>query len=519
MPLSSALDAWRGALGSDHVTTDGGVLDMASRATFPTEHRLEAVLRPGSREEVQACVRIAAQEKVRLYPVSTGKNWGFGSKAPTDADSVLLDLGRLNRIVELNEELAYVTVEPGVTFQQVYDLLVQRKARLFLNTTGASPHSSVVGNALERGDGTGPLGDRVAHVCALEVVLGTGEIVRTGFSRFDGTALGPLHRWGVGPSLDGLFSQSSLGVVTRMTCWLSPLPRSLHVVHFGITSPARVGKLVDALRELRLDGTLRSVVGLWNDHRTLSTQASHPNPGRRTPLSRAEVHEQLGSSLTWYGRTAIYAPTPMIGHAQRVHLEQSLERLVDELRITEASGDARAGHELILPTEPALRFLQGIPHEGSLRSLYFARGEVPEQIRPEEDDVGALWLAPAVPFRGRDVARAVALAEDELAAFGFQPMVAVVGQSERCMYLVPLLIYDRKQAGADERALSCHDSLLGKLSAQGYLPYRLGLQSMNAALPSNDDSPSLQQRLKRACDPESILAPGRYPPGSSGSND
>ena len=72
----------------------------------------QAVLRPGTREEVQTCVRVANRARVPLYPISSGRNWGYGSRAPV-SDAVLLDLSRLNRIREFNEQLAYVTVEPA----------------------------------------------------------------------------------------------------------------------------------------------------------------------------------------------------------------------------------------------------------------------------------------------------------------------------------------------------------------------------------------------------------------------
>ena len=54
----------------------------------------------------------------------------------------------------------------------------------------------------------------------------TGECIDTGFSRFDGAKTGPLSRWGVGPSLDGLFSQSNFGIVTLSQ---SNIPRQVQL--------------------------------------------------------------------------------------------------------------------------------------------------------------------------------------------------------------------------------------------------------------------------------------------------
>ncbi len=100
-----AVQEWAALLGAPHVTTDAAALSAASSATFQTAARVLAILRPGTRDEVQACVRIANRHAVPLYPISTGQNWGYGSRVPV-RDSVVVDLGRLNRILALDEDLA-----------------------------------------------------------------------------------------------------------------------------------------------------------------------------------------------------------------------------------------------------------------------------------------------------------------------------------------------------------------------------------------------------------------------------
>ena len=78
--LEGAIDAWREALGGEFVVTERTELAAAQTTTFRTEQRVPAILRPANREQVQACVRIANQFRVPLYPVSSGLNWGYGSK-------------------------------------------------------------------------------------------------------------------------------------------------------------------------------------------------------------------------------------------------------------------------------------------------------------------------------------------------------------------------------------------------------------------------------------------------------
>jgi hypothetical protein len=139
-------------------------------------------------EESPLYARLKEQGKSSHNPAlesfSSGKNWGYGSSVPVTTSSVLLDLGRLNQIVDFSEELAYVTVEPGVTQGQLHEFLQARKSNLWLDATGAGPDCSLIGNVMERGFGHTPYGDHFAQVCGFEVVLPTGDMAQTGFARF-----------------------------------------------------------------------------------------------------------------------------------------------------------------------------------------------------------------------------------------------------------------------------------------------------------------------------------------------
>ena len=77
-------------------------------------------------------------------------------------------------------------------------------------------------------------------------MLSTGEVIHTGFDRFAETPIAPLHRYGVGPALDGLFLQSNFGIVTRLSVWLQPLPKFLAAIRFDLVDPGRLPALVDA---------------------------------------------------------------------------------------------------------------------------------------------------------------------------------------------------------------------------------------------------------------------------------
>ena len=134
----NAIQAWQDLLGIENVLIDRATIAAMQTATFATKQQVLAVIRPANVKEVQGCIKIANQYKTPIYPISCGKNWGLGSRVPVQSNNVILDLSRLNRIVDYNEKLAYITVEPGVTFRQVYEYLRQQKSNLFVSVIGGS---------------------------------------------------------------------------------------------------------------------------------------------------------------------------------------------------------------------------------------------------------------------------------------------------------------------------------------------------------------------------------------------
>jgi 4-cresol dehydrogenase (hydroxylating) len=523
--FASAISEWRRALGDANVTTQREATLPASTATFSTSARVTAILKPGSRDDVQRCVRIANQFAVPLYPISTGRNWGYGSRVPI-RDGVLLDLSRLNRILDFNEELAYVTLEPGVSQRQLHDFLHGQRSRLWMDATGSSPDCSVIGNTLERGFGHTPMGDHCSQACGFEVVLPTGDVIETGFCRFPAGKTGFLSRWGTGPSLDGLFSQSNFGIVTRMTVWLMPAPEYFQA--FVFQSDKAIGPIVDALRPLRMNGTIRSVMHLGNDYKVLSGTGQYPweAAGQKIPLS-AEVLARLRRELRisqWNGSGALYGTRARVREA-RTLLRRALRGKVDRLRFV----DERAlrvlqrvekpyraitrrndlGRTLKL-LQPLMDVLRGVPTESFLSSAYWRKkSPVPAKMNPDDDNCGLLWCSPVAPNTGADVTEVTRLASEIVPKHGFEPIVSVSVINERVTVSTIAITYDREVPGEDERAMLCYRTLTDQLLQRGYPPYRLNVSSMDLGSPAGTYM-DLLHRLKTALDPKGILSPGRY---------
>ena len=515
---------------AEFVVRDASVLEAASTATFATTSHVQAVLRPADREQVQACVRVANRFRIALYPISTGKNWGYGSRVPV-RDGVLLDLGRLNRIVDFNEDLAYVTVEPGVTQRQLFNFLREQRSGLWMDATGASPDCSIIGNTVERGFGHTPMGDHCANACGLEVVLPTGECIETGFGRFPASRAGPVSRSGVGPSLDGLFSQSNLGIVTRMTVWLMPAPEYFQAFFFMCRDEAGLAAIVDALRPLRLDGTLRGVLHIGNDYKVLAAAGQFPWDDLVTaPMDREEAkrrRQKLGIG-SWNGSGGLYGTRVQVREARR-RLRRALAGKVDRLQFVDdrllrlMARFARPFHALtgwdvshtIQVIEPVYNLLKGVPTDATLGSAYWRKKTPkPAAADPDRDHCGLLWCSPVVPTAGADLRSVTELASRVLLQHGFEPQMSVLLATERSSLCVITISYDRTVRGDDERAFACYEAVARQLFALGYPPYRVNVGSMGL-LDGQFEHDDALRSIKAALDPNGILAPGRYEPASA----
>jgi FAD/FMN-containing dehydrogenase len=498
--LTAALGAWRAALGDEAVHTDAAATAAAGIATFDTTQTIPAILYPASVDQVRECLRIANRYRAPLYPISTGKNWGLGSRVPPRDGCAVLDLSRLNRILDFDEKLACVTVEPGVTFHQLHRFLADRKSALFAAVTGGSPYGSVLANALERGDGEGPCGDRAAHVAGLEVVLPNGEVIHTGFARFDGNRSAKTNRWGVGPALDGLFMQSNLGVVTRMTVWLSPKPAYQLCFTCKIADGA-IGTFVDALRPLVLHELIRgNCITLWNSYKFLARAGRYPwslTQGK-TPFSLREVK----GAEPWFAAGSVYCASREAGTAAQTVIAQALGGRTSELNFIDT---ASLTPELLAMLEP------GVPREQNLRTTYWRkRCEIPDDPDPQRDRCGVIWLCPVLPFDGASLLEVAGIVEGIVRKHALEPQIGFNPTSGRNLNMYITLVYDRDVAGEDARAMACHDELLQALATRGVLPYRLGIQSMDKLPPTDDGYTALLRILKQTLDPNDILAPGRY---------
>ncbi|MDR3477244.1 MAG: FAD-binding oxidoreductase [Gammaproteobacteria bacterium] len=523
-----AVDLFKQVIGAENVITDDRILDLQI-TTFATGVKIKGALYPGTREEVQECVKIADAHQIKLYPISRGKNIGLGAQVPNTDDCMIFNLSRLNRILDFNEDLAYISVEPGVTQEQVSVFLSKQKSTLMLSVTGSFPESSIIGNAAERGDTTGPYIERCEYVCNLGVVMANGDYIKTGAGLYQNSKIQHVTKWGLGPDLAGLFIQSNLGIITDLTLWLSPIPEDKDGILFTLNSEAQLEEVCDILRSLKLRDVIADV-SLRNDFKIAATVGKYPwqEVDEKNSLDQWMVKWRKKYFLgKWNGLIVLRSSSKAVNRARKKEVYKALAGKVSYLiAITDFKFKLLTHFRVLLQFVSRINFgaivsikemfgSQGKPGYISAKSLYWrkrlSKEAKPNLASPEKDKVGFIWCSVNVPSVGSDVVKAVQIAEKTIQQYQFEPNLCILYSTGKRAVMIPCAItYDREVPGEDEKAMQCYEALLKQFMEAGYYPNRLGIQSMDAIPKSNYANESVVARLKKALDPNDIIAPGRY---------
>jgi 4-cresol dehydrogenase (hydroxylating) len=527
--FEQVLEAFREAVGKDYTHISSERIQKYKWATIPIERVIAAVVQPGSVEEVQRVVAIANEYNVKLYPISTGNNWGYGSANPVRDNNVIVDLSRMNRILEVNTELAYAVIEPGVTQQQLYERLSSEKTGLMMDPTGSGPNCSILGNTVERGYGISPYGDHFASLCGMEVVLANGQILRTGFGHFESSTSTYTYKYGVGPYLDGLFTQSNLGIITSIGVWLMPEPEHFEACYFSCEHEHDLGSLIDAVRWLLLHRVVKGTINIVHRNRALTMLTQYPweQMSGKTPLSEAVFLKMAKQRKVgaWNGVTALYGTREEVAAARSV-IKRVLRGKITQInfitdqrlrlieRFPNMLGFITRMHiaEMIKVLKPSYGILRGIPAEVSLPTPYWRmKTPVPTgNINPARDNCGLIWFAPILPMKKEDAEEFIRIIRPIFARYGFEDCITFTAVNSRSFDCTLPILYDRTEAEEAQRAHKCYEALLKQCMNKGYLPYRLGIQSMAYVVEKDDVFWDVMEKLKGCLDPRDVLSPGRY---------
>ena len=504
--LEAALRRFREVLPTDAVVTGEAVAETPTLLDpyplgDPDDFAPAAALYPDSVEQVQQIVRIADELGVTLWPVSIGRNNAYGGGSPRTRGAVVLHLSRMNKVLEVDERGAYAVVEPGVSFFDLADHLRAGGYALWPSTASIGL-GSVLGNSLDRGLGFTDYGEHNSQQCGLEVVLPDGELLRTGMGAMSGNAAWHRYRPGYGPAVDGLFSQSNLGIVTKMGVWLRPRPEVALQVEVFAPAFEDLGALVETLRPLKLDGTVNGHVAAGDVLGVAATLATrdrwYEGPGPVPEEVIAQIMAELGLGR-WNLFFGLYG-TDSVVDAQFQVVQAAFESIPGvRVRGTKYAGDARP--EDVVPSH---RATLGIPDMGSI-DLPDWRGGPGRGCH--------ICISPALPIDGETVmsfvAEVRALVEsrgiDYAGSFHFGP---------RYVNHVVELFWDRTDAAQVAAIEGVVPELIALATSRGFGEYRTHLKYMDLVADQFDFNDHalrrLTERIKDAVDPNGIISPGRY---------
>lgn len=495
---------------------------------------VKAVVRPLSVADVVSLVHQARADKVPLYPVSRGMNWGYGGATPPKPGCIVVDLSGMNRIrnasaISLSNPVA--VIEAGVTQQQLHEHLKAHAPGLGFNVTGSARSTSLIGCALDRG--VGYMGPRCDDVFGLEAVLGTGDVVQTGFRRLgEGSPLAHSHPHGLGPITDGLFFQGNFGIVTSACFHLLRRRPVEMALSLGLIDASKLAPFMDRLFDLKRDGLLVSVAHVGNAARARSTlRAGLTRYLRdRCGVPEASLAREVEAAFVVAAGTAWTGLAGLAGNRGQARaalaevrarlkglavvktysadMLAAAAKLADRLR---AMPGVRRFAAALAAVVPLQELALGTPTDTAIDNLLWLYGQ-PELAAEdfESSRCGVLFVSPALPLDGAFIARFVDDMLKIAQRFGHELYVTINVETTSSVVAIINLLFDKTSKEENKRAHDCAAAMLQHVHACGLEVYRARTDQMSAVIGRNPEYWDLLKGLKDAWDPDGVIAPGRY---------
>ena len=520
--FAAAIAGFEAAVGKDWVFTSQEDTDLYRDAYSPfwgepEEKLVSAAVAPDSAEQVQAVMRIANQHRIPIYPISTGKNLGYGGSAPVLSGSVVLDLKRMNRILEIDEKNAYALVEPGVSYFDLYRYIQEKGLKLWIDCPDPG-WGSVIGNALDRGGGyTNALyrNHFDAH-CGLEVVLPDGELLRTGMGALPGAKTWQQYKSGYGPWIDGLFSQTSLGVVTKMGIWLMPEPEAYLSGTVKVFRREDLIPLVEIMTRLEnqeiytgmpfFGSPLLGGLDPGDSQRTPpapEVTAILARPGETDWAALERVGRDTGRGI-WGCKFQFYGPAKVI-QAQWEYAKEQLSAIPD--------AGFTDGELIHLPLSPADKervhqVVFGVPN----LSIFFIGARSDASPTPTE---GHMWFSPIIPRTGEAIFEAQKVFGEAARQLGL-PMspLSLPGTYWRRAFIFIFGFPITHDPAVNKKNRAAFETMVRICAEHGWGEYRTAPAFQDAVMQTyafnNHALRRFNEALKDAVDPNGILSAGHY---------
>jgi 4-cresol dehydrogenase (hydroxylating) flavoprotein subunit len=460
-----------------------------------------AAVAPLGLDQIQKIVAIARDNHIPVWAISTGRNLAYGGSAPRKQGTVTLDLKRNNRILEVNDELCYAVVEPGVSFFQLYRHLREIGSKLWIDTPSPG-WGGIMGNMLERGVGYTPYGDRFLWQCGMQLILADGTVVETGMAAQDNSSENALgnhsYRYGGGPWIDGLFTQSNFGIVTKVGIQLMPEPPGYRPYLITVPEDDDIAQISEIIRPLKLAHVIPNAAVSCSLNLEAATSLDrrkyHEGPGPVPESGRKRMMADLNCGK-WNFYASLYGPEPVMdAHWEVIRDSFATIKGAKFFTLEERAkaGDVVAGYRA--------KLMRGEPNMTEFGILNWM---------PNGAHLG---FSPVAPVDGQIALDQARLATDICNRYGFDYTgMFIVGF--RAMHHIVEPIFSRDDEEQRGRLIKMVSELIDEAAKRGYGEYRGHLTYMDQIASTygwgDQALMKLSQRVKGALDPQGILAPGK----------
>ncbi|MBZ5695952.1 MAG: FAD-binding oxidoreductase [Acidobacteriia bacterium] len=502
--FAAAIEQFEKVVGKEWVFTSDEDIDTYRDAYSPLWHDEgepipSGAVAPDGVEQIQAVLGIANRYKIPLWTVSTGKNLGYGGSAPLLSGSVVLDLKRMNRVLEVNDKNHYALVEPGVSYFDLYRYIRERNLKVWIDPPDPG-WGSPVGNSLERGGGRTPMRDHFGAVCGMEVVLANGEVVRTGMGALPGSKTWQQYKYGFGPYVDGMFSQSNFGVVTKMGIWLLPEPEAYLSGTVMVPRHDDLSPMVEIFANLVASGTVQATTQVATP---LAYAPADPELTALRASGSIKGLEEYGARKNiayWSISLPFYGPSKVI--AAQWEYAKGKFSAIQGVRFQDGES-----HRFPLSADEVAKIADPVPFGIPSLQMFSVIGR---------NAVGHLGFAPIIPMTGEAVLEAQQVFEKVYKDLGSPggaaasfPLFWYFGRAFVIIYLFPI-VHDVEK---NRQTRAIYRRLIKESAARGWGEYRTHTTFMGdiAATYSfnNHALLHLHETIKDALDPNGILSPGK----------
>ncbi len=512
--LDEAFSQWKLFLSDDQIQKDCS--GRSSDNGFYIELFLE------SKEQIVEVLKIASLYKIPVYPTSTGRNWAYSDSSHLKRDCVFLNLSRMNKIINFDLELGIVTIEPGVTQDDLFLYLSKSNLPYLAPVNGSHKDSSVIGSLLERGHGISQYLDVFNSLVSLEVILADG----TYYKKPD-SYISSYSKWGVGPYVDGLFSQSNFGVVTEAAILLAPKPEIMEVFSFGFGNE-KMGSVLNCLNHLmkRFPQTI-SYFSVQNNRKFITKIIPYPKENINEAgyiddkfIQNICLREKISD---WEVAGIVQGQGVFVEYAKKVIKKVfsnekvkvsflSKEEIVllrkvkktRKLEILQKCLTNSLGHPVV--TSPVIAFWKYISNfsEEKFNSFLFS------DVNPQKDkNSGIYFFTSMIPVKF-STASFFPVVEMVCKRNGFDPIMSFTNFNYPSLYFTVQIFFDKDNLEERERASRCYRELSDSGDRFGFPIYRAHSDFMDSVVDKNDPFWQTAEKIKKALDPDNIISPGRY---------